>query len=131
MSAAAIATRPSIGLRIGQTDHPSTLPFSQITSSDSIFPGDIGVEKFSTLVTDGARLYFSKIEKGKVILAWSAISGGEVHTLLAPSEIPSPALADISPDGSRLLVIDQDCLPTPSRNGLCGLCRHPAERPES
>jgi Tol biopolymer transport system component/DNA-binding winged helix-turn-helix (wHTH) protein len=107
VSAAAILAG-LVGLRIGQTDHPSTLPFSQITSSDSIFPGDIGVEKFSTLVTDGARLYFSKIEKGKVILAWSAISGGEVHTLVTPSEIPSPALADISPDGSRLLVVDQD-----------------------
>jgi Tol biopolymer transport system component/DNA-binding winged helix-turn-helix (wHTH) protein len=92
----------------GEPDHPSALPFTQITSSDSIFPGDIGVEKFSTLVTDGARVYFSKIEKGKVILAYSAISGGEVHTLVAPSEIPAPALADISPDGSKLLVVDQD-----------------------
>src|SRR5581483_11452933 len=44
-------------------EYRSTLPFTQITSSDSVFPGDIGVEKFSTLVTDGARLYFSKIEK--------------------------------------------------------------------
>jgi len=92
----------------GASDQLNILPFTQITSSDSVFPGDIGVEKFSTLVTDGARLYFSKIENGKVVLAYSAISGGEVHTLVAPSEIPAPALADISPDGSKLLVVDQD-----------------------
>jgi len=92
----------------GEPERPNILPFTQITSSDSIFPGDISVEKFSTLLTDGARLYFSKIENGKVVLAYSAISGGEVHTLVAPSEIPAPALADISPDGSKLLVVDQD-----------------------
>jgi DNA-binding winged helix-turn-helix (wHTH) protein len=98
------------GMRLwpGKSQAPTILPFTQITSSDAIFPGDIGVEKFSTLLTDGARLYFSKIENGKVVIAYSAISGGEVHTLVAPSEIPAPALADISPDGSKLLVVDQD-----------------------
>jgi Tol biopolymer transport system component/DNA-binding winged helix-turn-helix (wHTH) protein len=109
---AVLAAAAAVLLRPGESHGPNILPFSQITSSDAIFPGDIGVEKFSTLLTDGARLYFSKIENGKVILAYSAISGGEVHTLVAPTEIPAPALADISPDGSKLLVVDQDLSPT-------------------
>jgi Tol biopolymer transport system component/DNA-binding winged helix-turn-helix (wHTH) protein len=86
---------------------PVLLPFTQITSSDSIFPGDIGIERFPVLLTDGSRLYFSKIENGRVGLAYSAISGGDTHSLITPPEIGEPRLADISPDGSRLLVLGE------------------------
>ena len=80
------------------------LPFTQITSSDSIFPGDTGVERFPALLTDGARLYFSKIESGRIALAYAGISGGSATPLITPPEIGAPRLADISPDGSQLLV---------------------------
>ena len=86
---------------------PVLLPFTQITSSDSIFPGDIGIERFPVLLTDGSRLYFSKIENGRVGLAYSAISGGDAHPLITPPEIGEPRLADISPDGSKLLVLGE------------------------
>lgn len=86
---------------------PRLLPFTQITSSDAIFPGDIGVERFPALLTDGSRLYFSKIENGRVALAYSAISGGDAHPLVTPPEIGAPRLADISPDGSNLLVFGE------------------------
>jgi Tol biopolymer transport system component/DNA-binding winged helix-turn-helix (wHTH) protein len=86
---------------------PMLLPFTQITSSDSIFPGEVGIERFPTLLTDGSRVYFSKIENGKIALAYSSISGGDTHPLITPPEIGSPRLADISPDGSKLLVFGE------------------------
>jgi Tol biopolymer transport system component/DNA-binding winged helix-turn-helix (wHTH) protein len=98
------------GLRLWESTagvKPSPLPFTQITSSDSIFPGDIGVERFPALLTDGSRLYFSKIESGRVALAYSSISGGDAHPLVTPPEIGEPRLADISPDGSNLLVFGE------------------------
>jgi len=42
-----------------------------------------------------------------VTLAYSAISGGAANPLVTPPEIGSPRLADISPDGSKLLVIGE------------------------
>ena len=83
------------------------LPFTQVTASDSIFPGDVGVERFPALLTDGSRIYFSKIDGGKVALAYAAISGGAANPLMTPPEIGAPRLADISPDGSKLLVIGE------------------------
>ena len=91
-----------------EPERPMLLPYTQITSSDSIFPGDVGVERFPVLLTDGSRLYFSKIENGRVALAYSAISGGgEATPLITPPEIGTPRLADISPDGSKLLVFGE------------------------
>ena len=81
--------------------------FTQVTSSDAIFPGDTSIERFPVLLTDGARLYFSTISSGRVVLGHSSTSGSEAHPLTTPSEIAQPVLADISSDGSKLLVIDQ------------------------
>jgi Tol biopolymer transport system component/DNA-binding winged helix-turn-helix (wHTH) protein len=90
------------------SERPMLLPYTQITSSDSIFPGEAGVERFPALLTDGSRLYFSRIESGRVALAYSAASGGgEAHPLITPPEIGTPRLADISPDGSKLLVFGE------------------------
>jgi len=83
------------------------LPFTQITLSDAIFPGDTGVERFPVLLTDGSRLYFSRIESGRISLAYASIAGGDTHPLITPPEIGSPRLADISPDGSKLLVFGE------------------------
>ena len=92
---------------LSDSARPLLLPFTQITSSDSIFPGDVGIERFPVLLTDGSRLYYSKVENGRVGLAYSAISGGDVHSLVTPPEIGVPRLADISPDGSKLLVLGE------------------------
>src|SRR3954451_18954476 len=35
---------------------PVILPFTQVTASDSIFPGDLGIERFPALLTDGSRI---------------------------------------------------------------------------
>jgi Tol biopolymer transport system component/DNA-binding winged helix-turn-helix (wHTH) protein len=107
---AIVAIVTGLGLRLWEsaaTVKPTLLPFTQITSSDSIFPGDVGVERFPALLTDGSRLYFSKIENGRVALAYSPISGGDAHPLITPPEIGTPRLADISPDGAKLLVFGE------------------------
>jgi Tol biopolymer transport system component/DNA-binding winged helix-turn-helix (wHTH) protein len=91
----------------GESVRPVILPFTQVTASDSIFPGDAGIERFPALVTDGSRIYFSKIEGGRVALAYAAISGGPANPLDTPPEIGAPRLADISPDGSKLLVFGE------------------------
>lgn len=93
--------------RVARGGRTEVLHFTQITSSDSIFPGDLGLERFPVLLTDGSRLYFSTISSGRVVLAYSSMSGAEAHLLTTPSEIAEPALADISSDGSKLLIIDQ------------------------
>jgi Tol biopolymer transport system component/DNA-binding winged helix-turn-helix (wHTH) protein len=93
--------------QINQGVRPTLLKFTQITSSDSIYPGDAGIERFPALLTDGSRLYFSKIENGQVALAYSAIAGGDANPLVTPPEIGAPRLADISPDGSKLLVFGE------------------------
>ena len=60
-----------------------------------------GAQK-NLMVTDGARLYFSEQSGGHIILAQTAVAGGET------SEIPTPFhnvfVSDISPDRSQLLV---------------------------
>jgi Tol biopolymer transport system component/DNA-binding winged helix-turn-helix (wHTH) protein len=90
-----------------EPSRPALLPFTAITSSESIFPGDPGIERFPALLTDGARLYFSRIENGRITLAYSTIAGGDTHALPTPPEIGAPRLADISPDGSKLLVFGE------------------------
>lgn len=98
------------GIRLWESmgaGRPTLLPFTQVTASDSIFPGDVGVERFPALLTDGSRIYFSRIEDGKVALAYATISGGDAHSLVTPPEIGAPRLADISPDGSKLLVFGE------------------------
>jgi Tol biopolymer transport system component len=54
--------------------------------------------------TDGSRLFFLQIQDGRTALSQALIVDGESSLLSLPSEIASPSLGDISPDGSRLLV---------------------------
>jgi Tol biopolymer transport system component len=69
-------------------------------------------------VTDGTRLYFSQVPfAGSAVLAQVAVTGGETGTLAVP--FPTPGLVDISPDGTKLLVLAdrelQGTTPAPSR----------------
>jgi Tol biopolymer transport system component/DNA-binding winged helix-turn-helix (wHTH) protein len=77
---------------------------TQITWSDRVFPGDVSIESFSGLVTDGARIYFSEVRDGNIALAQSSPAGGESYPLLMPPEVERPSLADIASDGSRFLI---------------------------
>lgn len=56
----------------------------------------------SSLVTDGARIYFSEEEGGQFLLRQVSMAGGESAPLAVP--FPSADIYDISPDRSALLI---------------------------
>jgi Tol biopolymer transport system component/tRNA A-37 threonylcarbamoyl transferase component Bud32 len=73
---------------------PKVLRTVQITSD--------GRDKGGTIVTDGARLYFSENVAGQNVLAQVSVTGGE--TVLITTPFQNTFLLDISPTGSDLLV---------------------------
>jgi Tol biopolymer transport system component/DNA-binding winged helix-turn-helix (wHTH) protein len=77
---------------------------TQITFSGRVSPGNDQFESLPGTVTDGSRIYFTQIEKGRAVLAEALIADGETGTLGVPAEIAAPSLGDISPDGSKLLL---------------------------
>ena len=78
----------------------------QITHNGHLAPSVDTMENLAAAATDGVRLYASTLDGGRAILSAISISGGLVEPLNIPSEVASPALGDISPDGSRLLLRD-------------------------
>ena len=88
--------------------HTVTNPphIAQITHNGHLAPSVDTIENLAPAATDGVRLYASTIDGGHSILSAISISGGLVEPLNIPSEVASPALGDISPDGSRLLLRD-------------------------
>jgi Tol biopolymer transport system component/DNA-binding winged helix-turn-helix (wHTH) protein len=88
------------------TRAPRTVPpmIRQVTFSGRVSPGDPMFESFPGTASDGSRIYFPQIEKGRAQLAEALIADGESGTLPLPDELAAPSLGDISPDGSRLLL---------------------------
>ena len=72
---------------------------AQITYSN-----DVNEESFSSLASDGTRLYFSHIENGNPTLAVSLTANGEISHFGLPSEIGAPWIDSLAPDGSKLIV---------------------------
>ncbi len=62
------------------------------------------MENLPAAVTDGVHLYASVIVAGRAALSQVSIDVGDTQSLSLPSEIASPSLGDISPDGSKLLL---------------------------
>jgi DNA-binding winged helix-turn-helix (wHTH) protein/Tol biopolymer transport system component len=71
------------------------LDFAQLTSD--------GQAKQGRLVSDGSRIYFSEILPVGQILAQVSVKGGETTTI--PTAVSNPRPADISPDGTELLIL--------------------------
>ncbi len=78
----------------------------QITHNGHLAPSVDNMENLAAAATDGVHLYAATIDGGHSILSAISISGGLVEPINIPSEVASPALGDISPDGSRLLLRD-------------------------
>ena len=79
----------------------------QITHNGHLAPSVENMENLATVATDGVHLFASTIDGGHSQLsAISLAGGGTVIPLNIPGEVASPALGDISPDGSRLLLRD-------------------------
>ena len=71
------------------------LDFAQLTSD--------GQAKQGRLVSDGSRIYFSEILPVGQILVQVSAKGGETSTI--PTTVANPRPADISPDGTELLIL--------------------------
>jgi Tol biopolymer transport system component/DNA-binding winged helix-turn-helix (wHTH) protein len=92
-----------LGTRISHQP-AAPLRISQVTFSGRVSPGDLQFESLPATATDGSRIYFPQIENGRAVLAEALIADGETSTLGVPAEIAAPALGDLSPDGSKLLL---------------------------
>ncbi len=76
----------------------------QLTRNVPISTGPPNPENLITLATDGDRILTSVMDEGKPRLSAIYLSTGEVQTLQLPRELDANSLADISKDGSKLLL---------------------------
>ncbi len=76
----------------------------QITHHIPLSIGPPNVESFLTLAVDGDRILTSVLVDGRSRLSVIIASTGEVQRITIPGEIASSTLADITRDGSRLLI---------------------------
>jgi Tol biopolymer transport system component/DNA-binding winged helix-turn-helix (wHTH) protein len=74
------------------------LDFAQLTSD--------GQAKQGRLLSDGSRIYFSEILPVGRILVQVSAKGGETTTI--PTTVSNPRPADISPDGTEMLILSGD-----------------------
>lgn len=80
------------------------LRVDQLTHSEAISAGPPSLENLLTLATDGNRILTSVMEGGRPRLSAISLSTGEVEAIALPQELASSLLADISKDGSKLLL---------------------------
>jgi Tol biopolymer transport system component/DNA-binding winged helix-turn-helix (wHTH) protein len=78
----------------------------QVTHNGHFAPSVPDTENLAAVATDGVHLFAATIDSGHSLISAISLTGGAVVPLNVPSEVASPALADISPDGSRLLLRD-------------------------
>jgi Tol biopolymer transport system component/DNA-binding winged helix-turn-helix (wHTH) protein len=83
---------------------PKVSRFVQLTSSGRVGYEGAWMEAFPAVVTDGARLYFTEWTERGQRLAFVSAAGGEIRPIDLPMDLASPAVLDISPDGSQLLI---------------------------
>ncbi len=80
------------------------LHIEQLTRSGRIAPGMPAMESLPAAATDGLRIFTPVIAEGRSHLSEVDVHTGAVKTISIPSEITSPTLGDLSPDGSTLLL---------------------------
>jgi Tol biopolymer transport system component/DNA-binding winged helix-turn-helix (wHTH) protein len=105
LPAAALIVGAWMGFHFGSRSSPArSFRINQITHSGRISPGAPTMESLPSTATDGVRIFASVIENGRAALSQIFISNGSIQQLAVPSEIASPSLGDLSPDGSKLLL---------------------------
>jgi DNA-binding winged helix-turn-helix (wHTH) protein len=103
--AATLAVGAWIGFHFGsRSSSVKSFRINQITHSGRISPGAPTMESLPATATDGVRIFASVIENGRAALSQIFVSNGSIQPLALPSEIASPSLGDLSPDGSKLLL---------------------------
>jgi DNA-binding winged helix-turn-helix (wHTH) protein/Tol biopolymer transport system component len=103
LGAVLILTVLSVGFALRHWSTTSSLParvldFTQLTSD--------GQAKQGRLLSDGSRIYFSEVLPVGRIVAQVSAKGGETTTI--PTTVSNPRPADISPDGTELLILSGD-----------------------
>lgn len=76
----------------------------QVTHTGRILTNDPEVQSFSSVVSDGLRLYFSQVDNGNPEVAVALAANGEISPFHLPAEIGAPLIGSLAPDGSRLIV---------------------------
>ncbi len=123
----ASATAPQM---VHESLPPQLIRTTQLTWSDSVYPGEIGRESFPSLATDGMRIYFSGVHDGRLVLVHSSPLVGESYPVAMPAEIVRPSLADIFADGSKFLIqshqwsqVEEPLWVVPSTGGAARIVR--------
>ena len=80
---------------------------TQLTQSGEIYYGPPNPENLLALVTDGPRIYTSFLVHGYLKVGSVDLNGTGLQIVNMPDELSSPSIADISRDGSRLIVRDR------------------------
>jgi Tol biopolymer transport system component/DNA-binding winged helix-turn-helix (wHTH) protein len=107
IAAVGIVTACIGGFLLGSSRTATTPPhITQITRSGHLAASVQDMENLSAVTTDGVHLFAATIDSGRSVLSAVSLSGGAAVPISLPAEVASPALADISPDGSRLLLRD-------------------------
>ncbi len=76
----------------------------QLTQASEIYDGPPNPENLLTLVTDGPRVYTSFLTGGRPEIGSVDSSGTALEPITMPDELSSASIADISRNGSRLIV---------------------------
>jgi Tol biopolymer transport system component/DNA-binding winged helix-turn-helix (wHTH) protein len=83
---------------------PRVLRSFPITDSGTVYPGDLNYGCLPSFATDGVQIYFPIMRGGRIGLAHVSAGEGVTRTIVMPPEISEPVIADLSPDGSSLLI---------------------------
>ena len=83
------------------------LQVDQLTHYVPISLGPPNPESFLTMAVEGERVFTSVMVNGRPRLSSIDVDSGEVQAIVVPDEISSNSLADISKDGSRLLLLSR------------------------
>jgi Tol biopolymer transport system component/DNA-binding winged helix-turn-helix (wHTH) protein len=93
------------GFHSDRNIHPTPPHITAVTTNGALsLPSLFETEGFSPIVTDGVRLFASSQRSGRRQLLAIPLTGGGSTVIQLPSEVASARIADLSPDGTRLLL---------------------------
>jgi Tol biopolymer transport system component/DNA-binding winged helix-turn-helix (wHTH) protein len=94
-------------LVIGVTSRQPVAPvrLEQLTYNSPISPGPPNAETIPTLAMVGNRIITSVLVNGRPQLGTIDVGSGDVQQIALPRELASISLADVSQDGTRLLIL--------------------------
>jgi Tol biopolymer transport system component/DNA-binding winged helix-turn-helix (wHTH) protein len=103
--AAALVVAVGVGFLVGYSRSTTVPPhIMQVTHNGHLAATGADTENLAEAATDGVHLFAATIQSGREQISEISLSDGSLVPLNIPDEVASPALGDISPDGSRLLL---------------------------